>query len=127
MEWFTVQMDYTFVGTLYLQKSSELMGLMSLEWHVRKLGRRPRDSLSPKAVKCLQGIFAIKDTVTKREAREISALCGATITQHSPLWNTSSSKPDFNPIVIFSSSFCFRMKYLGKLPVTFNHYQFDNS
>ncbi|KAH9328469.1 hypothetical protein KI387_000577, partial [Taxus chinensis] len=43
--------------------------------------RRPRDLLPPKAVKCLQGIFAIKDTVTKREAREISAFCGATITQ----------------------------------------------
>ncbi|GLJ46143.1 hypothetical protein SUGI_0972100 [Cryptomeria japonica] len=46
-----------------------------------KIGRRPRDLLTPKAIKCLQGVFAIKDTVTKREAREISALCGATITQ----------------------------------------------
>lgn len=46
-----------------------------------KIGRRPRDLLNPKAVKCLQGIFAIKDTIMKREAREISALCGATITQ----------------------------------------------
>lgn len=46
-----------------------------------KIGRRPRDLLNPKAIKCLQGIFAIKDTIMKREAREISALCGATITQ----------------------------------------------
>eukprot|EP00252_Welwitschia_mirabilis_P026467 TRINITY_DN8696_c0_g1_i1.p1 TRINITY_DN8696_c0_g1~~TRINITY_DN8696_c0_g1_i1.p1 ORF type:complete len:1187 (-),score=265.59 TRINITY_DN8696_c0_g1_i1:419-3979(-) len=46
-----------------------------------KIGKRPRDLLSPKAAKFLQGIFAIKDTITKREARDLSALCGATITQ----------------------------------------------
>ncbi|KAJ4957252.1 hypothetical protein NE237_014035 [Protea cynaroides] len=46
-----------------------------------KIGKRPRDLLNPKAVKYMQSVFSIKDTVSKKESREISALCGVTVTQ----------------------------------------------
>ncbi|XP_077224732.1 homeodomain-like superfamily protein isoform X2 [Tasmannia lanceolata] len=46
-----------------------------------KIGKRPRDLLNPKAVKYMQSVFAIKDTISKKETREISALCGVTVTQ----------------------------------------------
>ncbi|CAO1942942.1 unnamed protein product [Urochloa humidicola] len=46
-----------------------------------KIGKRPRDLLNPKAVKCMQSLFALKDTIGKRETREISLLCGVTVTQ----------------------------------------------
>ncbi|XP_020580632.1 homeobox protein LUMINIDEPENDENS [Phalaenopsis equestris] len=46
-----------------------------------KIGKKPRDLLNPKAVKYMQSIFAIKDTIGKKETRDISALCGVTITQ----------------------------------------------
>eukprot|EP00250_Pteridium_aquilinum_P015085 c22366_g1_i1 orf=365-4585(+) len=47
----------------------------------KRIGKRFGDSLTPKALKCLYNVFSIKDTITKKEAREISALCGATVTQ----------------------------------------------
>jgi hypothetical protein len=37
--------------------------------------------LNPKAVNYMQSLFAVKDTIGKRETREISALCGVTVTQ----------------------------------------------
>jgi len=46
-----------------------------------KIGKRPRDLLNPKAVKCMQSLFALKDTIGKKETREISLLCGVTVTQ----------------------------------------------
>ncbi|XP_042517376.1 homeobox protein LUMINIDEPENDENS-like [Macadamia integrifolia] len=46
-----------------------------------KIGKRPRDLLNPKAVKYMQAVFSIKDTISKKESREISALCGVTVTQ----------------------------------------------
>ncbi|PON96621.1 Octamer-binding transcription factor [Trema orientale] len=46
-----------------------------------KIGKRPRDLLNPKAVKYMQSVFSIKDTVSKKESREISALYGVTVTQ----------------------------------------------
>ncbi|XP_043718840.1 homeobox protein LUMINIDEPENDENS-like [Telopea speciosissima] len=46
-----------------------------------KIGKRPRDLLNPKAVKYMQSVFSIKDTISKKECREISALCGVTVTQ----------------------------------------------
>lgn len=46
-----------------------------------KIGKKPRDLLNPKAVKIMQSIFALKDNIGKRETREISALCGVTVTQ----------------------------------------------
>lgn len=45
------------------------------------IGKKPRDLLNPKAVKYMQSIFSIKDTIGKKETREISALCGITVTQ----------------------------------------------
>ncbi|KAK9084192.1 hypothetical protein Scep_030663 [Stephania cephalantha] len=45
------------------------------------IGKRPRDLLNPKAVKYMQSVFAVKDAVSKKESREISALCGVTVTQ----------------------------------------------
>lgn len=44
-------------------------------------GKRPRDLLNPKAVKYMQDIFSIKDAISKKESREISALFGVTVTQ----------------------------------------------
>ncbi|KAL2345392.1 hypothetical protein Fmac_006677 [Flemingia macrophylla] len=46
-----------------------------------KIGKRPRDLLNPKAVNYMQSIFSIKDAVSKKELREISALFGVTVTQ----------------------------------------------
>ncbi|XP_010259673.1 PREDICTED: homeobox protein LUMINIDEPENDENS-like [Nelumbo nucifera] len=46
-----------------------------------KIGKRPRDLLNPKAVKYMQSVFSIKDTISKKESREISALSGVTVTQ----------------------------------------------
>ncbi|XP_021312080.1 homeobox protein LUMINIDEPENDENS isoform X2 [Sorghum bicolor] len=46
-----------------------------------KIGKRPRDLLNPKAVKYMQSLFALKDTLGKRETRELSLLCGVTVTQ----------------------------------------------
>ncbi|ESQ37919.1 hypothetical protein EUTSA_v10028403mg [Eutrema salsugineum] len=46
-----------------------------------KIGKRPRDLLNPKAVKYLQAVFAIKDAISKKESREISALFGITVAQ----------------------------------------------
>ncbi|XP_006645287.1 homeobox protein LUMINIDEPENDENS [Oryza brachyantha] len=46
-----------------------------------KIGKRPRDLLNPKAVKSMQSLFAVKDTIGKKETREISASCGVTVTQ----------------------------------------------
>lgn len=45
------------------------------------IGKKPRDLLNPKAVKYMQSVFSIKDTISKKESREISALCGVTLTQ----------------------------------------------
>jgi hypothetical protein len=44
-------------------------------------GKKSGELLSPEVVQCLQEIFAIKDTLTKREAREISFTSGASLTQ----------------------------------------------
>lgn len=46
-----------------------------------KIGKRPRDLLNPKAIKYMQSIFSVKDVITKKETREISALFGVTATQ----------------------------------------------
>ncbi|PIN02364.1 hypothetical protein CDL12_25124 [Handroanthus impetiginosus] len=46
-----------------------------------KIGKRPRDLLNPKAVKYMHLVFSIKDAISKRETREISAQFGVTVTQ----------------------------------------------
>ncbi|KAL0371418.1 UNVERIFIED_CONTAM: Homeobox protein LUMINIDEPENDENS [Sesamum angustifolium] len=46
-----------------------------------KIGKRPRDLLNPKAVKYMQLVFSVKDVISKRETREISAQFGVTVTQ----------------------------------------------
>ncbi|XP_075500899.1 homeobox protein LUMINIDEPENDENS-like isoform X1 [Primulina tabacum] len=46
-----------------------------------KIGKRPRDLLNPKAVQYLKFVFSIKDAVSKREIREISAQFGVAATQ----------------------------------------------
>ncbi|KAH6811139.1 Homeodomain-like superfamily protein [Perilla frutescens var. frutescens] len=46
-----------------------------------KIGKRPRDLLNPKAVKYMQLVFSMKDAISKREIREISAQFGVTVTQ----------------------------------------------
>ncbi|KAL9251737.1 Homeobox protein LUMINIDEPENDENS-like protein [Drosera capensis] len=45
------------------------------------IGKRPRDMLNPKFVKHTQSVFSIKDVMSKKETREISALYGLTVTQ----------------------------------------------
>ncbi|XP_025888793.2 homeobox protein LUMINIDEPENDENS-like isoform X1 [Solanum lycopersicum] len=46
-----------------------------------KIGKRPRDLLNPKAIKYMQSVFSVKDAISKKEAHEISALFGVTVTQ----------------------------------------------
>ncbi|XP_010542862.1 PREDICTED: homeobox protein LUMINIDEPENDENS [Tarenaya hassleriana] len=46
-----------------------------------KIGKRPRDLLNPKAIKYMQEVFSIKDAISKKESREISALFGITVSQ----------------------------------------------
>ncbi|KAJ6404235.1 hypothetical protein OIU84_012421 [Salix udensis] len=46
-----------------------------------QIGKRPRDLINPKAVKYMQEVFSIKDAISKKESREISAQFGATVTQ----------------------------------------------
>ncbi|KVI12514.1 Homeodomain-containing protein [Cynara cardunculus var. scolymus] len=46
-----------------------------------KIGKRPRDLLNPKAIKYMQSIFSVKDEISKKEIRAISALFGLTATQ----------------------------------------------
>lgn len=44
-------------------------------------GKKPRDLLNPKAVVHMLEIFAIKDKLSKKETREISAQFGITLSQ----------------------------------------------
>ncbi|KAL4572105.1 hypothetical protein LXL04_018874 [Taraxacum kok-saghyz] len=46
-----------------------------------KIGKRPRDLLNPKAIKYMQSIFSVKDEISKKEIRVISAQFGLTATQ----------------------------------------------
>lgn len=57
-----------------------------------KIGKRPRDLLNPKAVKYMQSVFSIKDAISKKESREISALFGVTITQVRDFFNSQRSR-----------------------------------
>ncbi|XP_020086122.1 homeobox protein LUMINIDEPENDENS [Ananas comosus] len=57
-----------------------------------KIGKKPRDLLNPKAVKYMQSIFSIKDTIGKKETREISALCGVTVTQVRDFFTSQRSR-----------------------------------
>ncbi|KAK9945527.1 hypothetical protein M0R45_011040 [Rubus argutus] len=45
------------------------------------IGKRPRDLLNPKAINYMQSIFSIKDAITKKESRELSAQFGVTVSQ----------------------------------------------
>ncbi|XP_020211335.1 homeobox protein LUMINIDEPENDENS [Cajanus cajan] len=57
-----------------------------------KIGKRPRDLLNPKAVNYMQSIFSIKDAVSKKELREISALFGVTVTQVRDFFTSQRSR-----------------------------------
>ncbi|GFP85637.1 homeobox protein luminidependens [Phtheirospermum japonicum] len=52
-----------------------------------KIGKRPRDLLNPKAVKYMHSVFSIKDVISKRETREMSAQFGVTVTQVRDFFN----------------------------------------
>ncbi|XP_019419654.1 PREDICTED: homeobox protein LUMINIDEPENDENS-like isoform X2 [Lupinus angustifolius] len=57
-----------------------------------KIGKRPRDLINPKAVNYMQSIFSIKDVISKKESREISALLGVTVTQVRDFFNSQRSR-----------------------------------
>ncbi|KAF7804826.1 homeobox protein LUMINIDEPENDENS [Senna tora] len=57
-----------------------------------KIGKRPRDLLNPKAVNYMQLVFSIKDAISKKESREISALFGVTVTQVREFFNSQRSR-----------------------------------
>ncbi|GMI73769.1 luminidependens [Hibiscus trionum] len=57
-----------------------------------KIGKRPRDLLNPKAVKYMQAVFSIKDAITKKESREISAQFGVTATQVRDFFNSQRTR-----------------------------------
>ncbi|RVX20545.1 Homeobox protein LUMINIDEPENDENS [Vitis vinifera] len=83
-ELFNSQVDQ--LGSIVL-KQCELTGVNPLSQEMAagalsiKIGKRPRDLLNPKAVKYMQAVFSIKDAISKKESREISALFGVTVTQ----------------------------------------------
>lgn len=54
---------------------------MSNVYNLTFTGKRPRDLLNPKAVNHMQSIFSIKDAISKKESRELSASFGITVTQ----------------------------------------------
>ncbi|XAR61293.1 hypothetical protein NMG60_11034943 [Bertholletia excelsa] len=57
-----------------------------------KIGKRPRDLLNPKALKYMQSVFSVKDAITKKESREISALFGVTVTQVREFFTSQRSR-----------------------------------
>ncbi|KAL3531440.1 hypothetical protein ACH5RR_010762 [Cinchona calisaya] len=57
-----------------------------------KIGKRPRDLLNPKAIKYMQSLFSVKDAITKKETREISALFGVTATQVREFFNSQRAR-----------------------------------
>ncbi|KAL2535315.1 homeobox protein LUMINIDEPENDENS-like [Forsythia ovata] len=57
-----------------------------------KIGKRPRDLLNPKAIKYMQSVFALKDTISKKETREISSLFRITATQVRDFFNSQRSR-----------------------------------
>ncbi|RDX92851.1 Homeobox protein LUMINIDEPENDENS, partial [Mucuna pruriens] len=57
-----------------------------------KIGKRPRDLLNPKAVNYMQSVFSIKDSISKKELREISALFGVTVTQVRDFFTSQRSR-----------------------------------
>ncbi|KAH1108057.1 hypothetical protein J1N35_011825 [Gossypium stocksii] len=57
-----------------------------------RIGKRPRDLLNPKAVKYMQAVFSIKDAITKKESREISAQFGVTVTQVRDFFNSQRTR-----------------------------------
>lgn len=83
-ELFNSQVDQ--LGSIVL-KQCELTGVNPLSQEMAagalsiKIGKKPRDLLNPKAVKYMQAVFSIKDAISKKESREISALFGVTVTQ----------------------------------------------
>ncbi|XP_022960130.1 homeobox protein LUMINIDEPENDENS-like isoform X1 [Cucurbita moschata] len=56
------------------------------------IGKRPRDLLNPKAVKYMQTVFSIKDALSKKESREISALFGVKVAQVRDFFNSQRSR-----------------------------------
>ncbi|KAJ7972921.1 Homeobox protein LUMINIDEPENDENS [Quillaja saponaria] len=56
------------------------------------IGKRPRDLLNPKAVKYMQSVFSIKDAISKKESREISALFGVTLKQVREFFTSQRSR-----------------------------------
>ncbi|KAJ0054357.1 hypothetical protein Pint_01030 [Pistacia integerrima] len=57
-----------------------------------KIGKRPRDLINPKAVKYMQTVFSVKDAISKKESREISAQFGVTVTQVKDFFNSQRSR-----------------------------------
>ncbi|XP_050367171.1 homeobox protein LUMINIDEPENDENS [Argentina anserina] len=56
------------------------------------IGKRPRDLLNPKAIKYMQSVFSIKDAITKKESRELSALFGVSVSQVREFFNSQRSR-----------------------------------
>ncbi|CAN0899004.1 Homeobox protein LUMINIDEPENDENS [Linum grandiflorum] len=56
------------------------------------IGKRPRDLLNPKAIKYMQAVFSIKDAISKKESREISAQFGITVTQIREFFTSQRSR-----------------------------------
>ncbi|KAM1475349.1 hypothetical protein ACFX2I_031262 [Malus domestica] len=67
-------------------------GALSIKIDGPIAGKRPRDLLNPKAIKYMQSIFSIKDTISKKESRELSALFGVTVTQVRDFFNSQRSR-----------------------------------
>ncbi|PWA91454.1 homeodomain-like, Transcription factor IIS [Artemisia annua] len=80
----TVQCKLTGVNPLSQEMAA---GALSI-----KIGKRPRDLLNPKAIKHMHSIFSVKDEISKKETRAISALFGLTATQVKDFFNSQRTK-----------------------------------
>ncbi|KAJ3676171.1 hypothetical protein LUZ60_003583 [Juncus effusus] len=79
------------------------------------IGKRPKDLLNPKAVKHMQSVFSLKDNIGKREAREISALCGITVRQVNEYFTSQRSR--VRKFVRLSREKASRLEPSSKLPL----------
>ncbi|XP_002968102.2 homeobox protein LUMINIDEPENDENS isoform X1 [Selaginella moellendorffii] len=79
-----VQYSLTGANPLYLEMGTSVLGPRAV--------KRPEDSLLPEAQRLLRDVFALKDTVTKKEVLELSALTGAARTHVNDFFTGQQSR-----------------------------------
>lgn len=69
----------TFHYKMLLQVNLEILKLKMVFTIVS--GKKAGNAISADALRQLQAVFSVKDTITKKEARDIGVMSGATLTQ----------------------------------------------